>query len=256
MSFDIAKTIKKHSSILLCIFAAGGVAATAVLTAKETPKAIKLFEQAKDEELSTKDTFIAVAPAYIPAAICGTLTIACIFGANILNKRQQAALASAYVLANESYKAYKNKVIEICGKETHEHIMKELAVEKSANTHIYTPGVFDSGSSLEFEDSEEELHLFFDSFSDRYFESTFSRVLMAELALNRNAQLGMAPSLNDFYALLGLSMTDEGDSIGWSLYSYGYSWIDFNHIKMTLDEDIPCWIIECSPICEPMPWDS
>lgn len=252
MSFNlITKSIKKHSSTLLCVFAAGGVAVTAVLAAKETPKAIRLFEQAKDEELSKTETFIVVAPAYIPATISGILTIACIFSASIMSKHHQAAITSAYALLNEQYKRYKNKVIEIHGKEAHEHIMQELAVEKTADTRIYTPGVFGSCSSLEFEDSNEESHLFYDSFSDRYFESRFSRVLAAEHALNRNAALGMTPSLNDFYDLLGLDKTDTGENIGWSFYTGDYMWIDFNHIKMILEDGIPCWIIECAGPCEP-----
>ena len=44
---DILKFAKKHSSGLLCIVAAGGVIATAILTAKETPKAMKILEQKK-----------------------------------------------------------------------------------------------------------------------------------------------------------------------------------------------------------------
>ena len=255
MGSMITEVIKKHSSTLACVIAAGGVAATAILTAKGTPKALELLKQSEDDGLSKKDTFVKVAPAYIPAAVCGTLTIACIFGVNILNKRQQVALVGAYAAAKESYKAYKSKVIEVCGKETHERIMRELAVEKATDTHIYTPNVFDSASSLEFEDSDEELHLFYDSFSDRYFESTFSRVLMAEMAINRNAQLGMPPTLNNLYELLGLEKTENGDETGWSLYGGDYLWIDFNHIKMILDNDIPCWIIECTSLCEPTAWE-
>lgn len=247
--------LKFKSDTLLCLVAASGVAVTAVLAAKETPKAIRLLEEAKRDNLDKKQTILAVAPAYIPATISGVLTIACIFSANTLNKHQQASITSAYALLNEQYTRYKNKVIEHHGREAHEQIMRELAVEKTADTHIYTPGLF-SSSSLEFEDANEELHLFYDSFSDRYFESTFSRVLAAETALNRNAALGMRPSLNDFYELLGLNKTDGGDDIGWSLYIEDYMWIDFNHIKMILEDHIPCWIIECADVCEPTEWDS
>lgn len=245
---------KFKANTLLCFAAAGGVAVTAVLAAKETPKAVDLLKKAKEENLDKKQTFFTVAPAYIPATISGILTIACIFSANVLSKSHQAVITSAYALLNEQYMRYKNKVIEHHGKDEHERIMQELAVEKTADTHIFTPRVLGS-TSLEFEESNEESHLFYDSFSDRYFESTFSRVLMAEYALNRNAVLGMTPSLNDFYDLLGLDKTDTGEDIGWSLYTGDYMWIDFNHIKMILEDDIPCWIIECAGPCEPTVWD-
>lgn len=271
MTHKITKAVKKHSSTLLCITAAGGVAVTAVLAAKETPKAISLLEEAKrnkatdmtvyyDNEpcevktsgkLTRLETVITVVPAYIPAIISGTLTVACIFGANILNKRQQAAITSAYALLNEQFSRYKHKVVENHGIDAHEHIMQQLAVEKADSNHVIVPGIFNEDTSLEFEGADEETLLFYDSFSERLFESTISRVLEAEYHINRNAALGMYPTLNDFYDLLGLEHTDEGDLYGWSLYGEDYIWIDFNHIATTLDEGMPCWIIECDGLCEP-----
>lgn len=60
---------------------------------------------------------------YIPAAISGTATIFCIFGANVLSKRQQAALTSAYALLNDSYNNYKDKLKELYGEEAHQKIV-------------------------------------------------------------------------------------------------------------------------------------
>lgn len=251
---NIMTNLKKHTPTLLCVVATGGVALTAVLAAKETPKAIALLDEvksAKGEELTTKEAILTVVPTYIPAVISGVLTVACIFGANTLNKRQQASLASAYALLNDSYMRYKKKVIEHCGKDTHEQIMKELSVKKAEEKYIYVPGVFSESTSLVFEGADEEERLFYDSFSERYFTSTISQVLQAEHHLNRNAIMGCRPSLNDFYDLLGLEHTDTGDNLCWDLYDM-YYWIDFNHIRTDID-DVPCWIIECAGLCYPQP---
>lgn len=243
--------LKKSAPTFLSITACAGMIGTAVLAAKETPKALQLLDEAKsDGELSAIEAAKVIAPAYIPAIILGTATIVCIIGSNVLNKRSQAALASAYALTSEAYKEYKAKVIDICGKETHERIMQELAVEKTDDNHPYVPAVFGEATSLEFEGADEEKHLFYDSFSERYFESTLTKVLEAEYHLNRNIALGMYACLNDFYDLLGLEHTPTGEKLYWSLEEY--MWVDFNHIRSDVD-DMKCWIIECSSASEPLP---
>ena len=105
---------KKNSSTILTCIGAIGVAATAVMAVKATPKAIAMLDKAKEEkgeELTKLETFKVAAPAYIPATVVGVSTIACIFGANILNKKQQASLMSAYALVDNYYKEYKNSLI-------------------------------------------------------------------------------------------------------------------------------------------------
>lgn len=62
-----------------------------------------------DPHAYTKTEAIAAAwKCYIPAVAIGASTIACIMGANALNRRQQAALTSAYALVQSSYKEYKD----------------------------------------------------------------------------------------------------------------------------------------------------
>ena len=46
---------------------------------------------------------------YFSAIILGTSTVACIFGAKILNQKQQDSLVSAYALLDKAYKDYRRK---------------------------------------------------------------------------------------------------------------------------------------------------
>lgn len=46
--------------------------------------------------------------------------------------------------------------------------------------------------------------LFYDGYSQRYFESKISQVLQAEYHLNRNFAIGADVTLNDFYLFLGI----------------------------------------------------
>ena len=125
--------LKRHSSTILTVMGAIGVGATAVIAVKDTPKALRILdeaEQEKGEELTVKEKIITAGPVYIPAIAVGVSTIACIFGANALNKRNQATLMSAYALLDQSYKDYKRKVSDIYGEDADKRIIEEVAKEE------------------------------------------------------------------------------------------------------------------------------
>lgn len=228
---------RNASTILTCVGGAG-VVVTSVMAVRATPKALRLLEEAKrekGEELTKIESVRAAGQVYIPAILVGASTIACIFGANMLNKRQQAALMSAYALLDNSYKEYKNKVIEAYGEETDKHIQAEIAKDKFEDLDISA------------EDFDEDKQLFFDEFSGRYFESTMADVLRAEYAINKQIAEWGSAYLNDYYELAGIPTTDYGDHLGWSacgLYEmYWNQWLDFGHDKFVLDDGLECTII-------------
>ena len=229
---------RNSSTILTCIGGAG-VVATTVMAVKATPKALKLLEGAKEEkgeELTTFEVVKTAGPAYIPTIITGASTIACIFGANILNKRKQASMASAYALIDTSYKEYKKKVAELYGEDADNHVREEIAKDKYVD------------SEVELDDPNKKL--FYDEFSGRYFESTTEDVIKAEYELNRRMSEYYGVYLNDFYDMLGLDRVEYGDYIGWSsneVYEMQWSsWIDFHHKKVTMDDGLECYIISWS----------
>lgn len=237
---------ERNSPTILSCIGAVGVVFTAVLTAKAAVKASKILEEAEEDKgakLTAIETAKAVGLHYIPAAVVGVSTIACIFGANILNKRQQASLASAYALINSSYKEYKSKLKELYGEEAHNNIVDAIAVEKCSDSHISAVNLA-SVCSQEIE-SDTEPRLFYDEYSGRYFETTIERVLLAEYHLNREYISRGFASLNDFYKLLGLETTDYGETVGWDICSEIY-WIDFDHRKTFIgdSDDLECYIIE------------
>ena len=108
--------LKNNSASILSGIGAIGVVATAVMAVKATPKALILLDEAKEEkkdELTKFETIRVAGPVYIPSVLMGASTIACILGANVLNKQKQAALTSAYMLLENSYKDYRTKVKEL-----------------------------------------------------------------------------------------------------------------------------------------------
>lgn len=230
--------LSRNASTILTILGGVGVIGTAVLAATATPKALVLVEEAKEEkgeELTKWEVVKAAAPVYIPAVAAGAGTLMCVFGANMLNKRHQAAVTSAYALINEAHNQYKNKLKELYGEEAHNNIVNALAVEKAEEVRVYGQSVA-TLCDLSVEDGTSEPRLFYDEYANRCFESTIERVMNAEYHINRNLVLRGYVTLNEFYEFLGLEPTEYGSTVGWGIDDETY-WIDFNHGKALVDND-------------------
>lgn len=227
--------LSRNSSTILTCAGGVGVIATSIMAVKATPKALKLIESAKEEkgeDLTHMETIRVAGPVYIPAVITGVSTLACIFGANILNKRDQAALMSAYALLDNSYKDYKKKVNELYGESAEVRVREEIAKDKYEE------------DKHEVEDNKQ---LFYDYFSERYFESTIEAVQRAEYRINRTLIMRDYAYLNEFYEELGIEPIESGYKYGWSsggnFARYWQQWIDFTHEKVVMDDGLECYII-------------
>ena len=237
---------KRNGSTILTCAGAVGVIATTITAVKATPKALEKIENAKEEkgeELTKLEVIRVAGTSYIPTILLGASTIACIFGANVLNKRNQAALASAYALLDNSFKEYKAKLIELYGEEAHENIRESLAIEKAKNAHV-GGSYFATSCDLTADESCGEPALFYEEYSNRYFEAPIEYVINAEYHLNRNYILRGYCYLNELYEFLGLETTDYGSVMGWTPEDEGEYWIEFNHRKVVLDDGLECYILE------------
>ena len=230
--------LRRNSPTILTFLGAAGVVATSIAAAKATPKAMALLEKTKEEkgEELTKLEMVKVAgPAYIPAVAIGASTIACIFGANALNKKTQASIMSAYALLDTSYKQYKSKVKELYGENSDRNVKKEIAKDKFKDNDIHI---------------NNEKILFFDFYSLRYFESTERLVLKAENRVNELLKLYGRASLNDFYESLGMPTAYSGYELWWNVQKCPS--VEFTHDITTMDDGLECCVISMSvePECE------
>ena len=236
--------LKRNSSTILTCVGAAGAIATVVTAVKATPKALLLLDEAKTEkgeDLTKLETVKIAGPAYIPTVVLGVSTLACIFGANILNQRGQASLMSAYALVDRGYKDYKQKVEELYGEEANTNVRAAIAKDKYEEYPV-TP-------------VEEGKRLYYDFYSEQYFESTPYAIKKAEYELNKMLTLEDGVCLNDWYSNLGLKPLDHGDDFGWTTYenmqSYWQPWIDFHHEPVIMDDGLECVIISFAQ--EPYP---
>ena len=216
-----------------------GVATTAVLAAKATPKALELLQEkdeykqeAYGEPLTRFEKVLAMAPAYIPAVLTGLATVSCIVGMNRVSYTKQASLISAYTYLNSSYEEYRRKVKEVFGEEGEAKVRAEL------------------GREIELYEKYGSLHeprLFYDEISNRYFEMSMYEMKEAEYNMNRMFNFLGALKLNEVYEFFNLGPTEYGETVGWAALRdwevIGYSWIEVTFDEITTHDGLQAFAI-------------
>lgn len=249
----VKRFFAKNSPTILSCLGAVGVIGTSVLAVKATPKATQLLEEKieeKGEKLTVVEAVQTVGPIYIPTTLMGLSTIACILGSCALNRRQQASVISAYALVDQTLKDYRQAAKRVYGEDADDKIIAEIAKDTYISSTDFCSTNHISDSYLE---SSCEKMLFYDLYSKRYFESTIAAVINAEYHFNRNFTMRGEACINEFYDFLGITTIQDGDNIGWG-FGYiedGFTWIDFNHRHVTLEDGMECCVIET--LLSPLP---
>lgn len=221
--FCTAKTqIIKHMPSILTGMAALGVLSTTAFAIYATNEAKDtlddaLFEKiqnqnAKDNEnvtLTKKEVFCLVWKNYIPTAVMGAATLACIVGANTINLRRQASIAALYSLSETNFKEYREKVLESFGKNKAEKISSESKEEqvRSAISSLPERGLLEGYGDT----------LCYDSFCGRLFRSDLEKLRQVQNDLNFRLFSEMWISLNDFYGELDIKSCKAGYDLGWTV---------------------------------------
>lgn len=230
---------KKHSpEILLGFGIAGGISAT-VLAVKATPKALMLIEEAKearrdndeDDILKPVEIVKIAWKPYIPAAITGVVSIACVIGSHSVNASRNAALATAYKLTETAFTEYRDAVIEQIGEKKEQEVNDRIAEKKIRENPVESKEVIvtDQGNVL-----------FYDSISSRYFESDLETVRKVVNDMNHVLLTQDYISLNEFYYDLGLDQTAIGDELGWNI---NYGMIDIRYSSQITKNGKPCIVL-------------
>lgn len=228
----VAKSIKtaltQHSPEILTGFGIAGMITTTVLAVKATPKAMKLIEneiakknreivkeaaESGDEccpqisKLKPIDTVKVAWRCYIPAAVTGAASVACLIGASSVHLKRNAALLTAYKLSETALTEYKEKVVEVIGERKEEAIRDAVAKDHVDRHPVESSPVFITGNGDTY---------CLDYYTDRYFKSDIDKIKTAKNELNSQLLQEGYVSLNDFYYLLGLDPAGLGEVMGWS----------------------------------------
>lgn len=234
--FKSLKTVmSKRSPEILTGIGIAGMVTTVVLAVRATPKALELIEEKKketNEDLPAIEVVKAAWKPYIPAAVTGTASIACLIGSVSVSSRRVTALAAAYQLSETALTEYKDKVIETIGEKKEQTVKDKVAKSQIENTPVNKSEVIITGGG----DT-----LCFEPTSSRYFKSDRDRIQRAVNNLNEQMIHDMFGyvSLNDFYDELGLEHTLVGDDIGWNTDNL----IKLYYSSQLVDDKTPCLVI-------------
>lgn len=235
---SVKATISKHSPEILTGIGIAGMVTTTILAVKATPKAIKLIEAEKRakhvDALSPVDTIKTVWKCYIPAAMTGASSIACLIGSNAINAKRNAALTTVYTLSEMARNEYKEKVIETIGEKKERTIKEKVDAERIKKDPV---------SKKEVIITEKGTTLCYDHVFGRYFKSDIDIINRAMNKINREIVINMYASLNDFYAELGLSPVEMGYDLGWNIDD---GTIEIEPSSQLADDGTPCLVIDYS----------
>lgn len=234
--------ISKHSPEILTGIGVAGMITTTVLAVRATPKALKLIEEKKKAErkdnLTAVDTVKATWKCYLPAAITGVTSIACVIGANSVHMKRNAALVTAYKISETALTEYREKVIETLGEKKEKTVREKIERDHVEQNPVSKSNVIvtNNGSTL-----------CFDYYSSRYFESDIEHFKKAINQLNSVMLREEYVSLNDLYDELGLEHTGVGDSMGWNISKVGRDLIRPSISSCIADDGRPCIVMSCDP---------
>lgn len=234
--------MRKAIPIALTLLSTAGVVATAVLSSKATLKASKVLAEVNQDDapMDRMEIVKTVAPIYAPAIVIGLATVVCIGGMGVFSIRSSASIASAYTLLDQSYRQYRSAAKEVYGKDADAKIkaVKAKKIDVGSDcANLYYP----------HKDRANNVVLFYDDYSQRYFNATMAAVMNAQYHVNRNLSLRGDVCLNEFYDFLGLDQIDGGYDVGWNICKlseeYDTTWLDFNNQYVKLDDGMECYII-------------
>lgn len=261
---NVRSEIGKHSPEILTGIGIAGMITTTVLAVKATPKALRLIEDAKiKKEEETVDhnsrvnsvsecessdlrpmEIVKVAwKPYIPAAITGTVSIACLIGASTVNAKRNAALATAYELSKTALTEYKEKVVETIGEKKEKVIREKIAQDKVDKNPINNSEVIVVGSGDV---------LFMEPICGKVFKSDIEYVRKVINDFNYRMTTGSEEyiSLSEFYDEFKLKHTRASDSLGWNLGRDGQIEVEFLAAKT--EDGKPCLMLSymVEPRCD------
>lgn len=235
VSNTVSAAVSKHAPEILMGIGIAGMLTSTILAVKATSKAIKKLDAKKKElekeKLTFGETVKTVWKDYSPAVVTAGASVACLVGSGTVSGKRNAALLTAYKIAETAHKEYKEKVVEVIGEKKEAQVKEKLAEDKLAATPYNNQAVIltNNGNTL-----------FLDYLSGQYFRSDIGKVEKTINDLNRRMYTDGYVSVNSYNIALGLECTQMGDYMGWNL-DKGYITIDRKPGVSTNGE--PCLVL-------------
>ena len=235
---SIKNKLGEKSPEILTGVGIAGMLSSVIFAVKATPKAMQLVEDELEYNLdATKmDIFRAAWRPYVPAATTFIFSSACLIGANSINHKRNAAIATACSLSEYALREYRNKVVEVIGEEKEKEIRDAVSRDRVEARPLTSEVIITGNGDV----------LCFESLSGRYFKSNVDRIEKAMNILNRRVLSENYCSVNDYYEALGLDPIDVGEELGWNTDD---GMIELHYSSQLTVDNQPCVVLD--PIVMP-----
>lgn len=207
---NVEKLVRDNSTVILTAVGVSGTISTAYLAGKASYRAAIVLEHKQrtdDMAMTPKEKAKHVWRLYIPAALSGVTTVACIVSSNRIGTRKTAAAYSLLTVSEKAFEEYKEKVIETVGVRKEQNVRDTIAQDKVTNNPVANNQVIiTQGGNV----------LCCELFTGRYFRSDMETLRRAENEINARILREMYANLSDFYSIIGLPYTSNSCDIGWN----------------------------------------
>lgn len=233
--------VKQNAPVILLTGGIGFGIFTTILGISATLKASDIIRDIKEDEevnkLEKKEVIkrevLEVAPLYIPMAISGAASIACLIASHNIEAKRLAAVSTLYSLTARELASYKGKIRKELGNKKADLIESEADGEIMREHDIdVDPGLRQDGDML-----------CYDWLSGRYFYASPARIDAVENTLNRRLIQEMFINLNEMYDEFDISRIGIGDEIGWTLDD---DMISFTKTFDTAENGEVCLMLKCN----------
>lgn len=199
------KLITDNSTVILTAIGVTGTVVTALLTGRASYRAAAILAE-ESPHLEPKEKFRLVWKLYVPPMVTGSVTVACIVGANRIGNRRAAAMAAAFTLTEKAFTEYKDKVVEKLG-ERKEMAMRDELAQDRVNRNPLPSEIFITNGSV----------LCYDQYTGRYFLSDMETIRRAVNDINEIILVDHYATLTDFHERIGLPPTKVSEEVGWNM---------------------------------------
>jgi len=205
----------KHGPEILTAIGTIGLVASGIMAVNQTPRAIEILEQHKDEigELTPQEKIKACWKTYLPSVLMATSSISCIIFARRIDAKRMAAWAAAYQMSESALLRLEDSVKKEFGENKLQKVKDEADLSIIDENPIDPSDIYNTGDGDD---------LFVDYYSGHAFRSspqavkTYYNHFISELLLKDTL------SVNDWLSEIGLKpLADEvGGALGWNAPMY------------------------------------
>ena len=255
--------LKKHSPEILVVTGVIGGVTSAVMACKATTKAGDIIEDTKSQldiihkgmedgnirgveytkEDGTKDLIIVYTQTavkfiklYGPAVVLGTVSIVSILAGHNITRKRNLALTAAYATIENSFKQYRNRVIERFGEELDRELkydVKTKEVEETVVNEDGTESTVKTTVNVIDPNTISDYSRIFDECNPSWSKSPEHNLVFLKQQQNYANDLLKSRGhlfLNEVYDMLGFPRTQAGQIVGWvydDVNPVGDNFVDF-----------------------------